>query len=111
MTASDLREWIAIFQMDLVPDGQGGAREAIPPGLVADLPAAVKTPTPRVIFESDQLDDRIRYIMTIRFEPGITTSYRVMWQDRYYDIVGVKNMDERNTWLELICERNEAGKQ
>jgi head-tail adaptor len=111
VTASDLREWIAIFQMELVPDGQGGGRETIPAGLVADIPAAVKTPTPRVIFAEDQRGDRIQFVMTIRFAPGITTAYRVMWRDQLLDITGVKNMDERDTWLELVCERKEAGAQ
>jgi len=111
MTAADLREWIAIFLMDLVPDGAGGAREAVPAGLVADRPAAVKTPTPRMVFAGDQRADRVQYVMTIRFEPGVTTSYRVMWRDQLLDVVGVKNLDERDTWLELTCERYEAGKQ
>lgn len=111
MDASDLREWIAIFQMDLVPDGQGGAREAVPASLVADLPASVKTPTPRVIFAEDQRGDRVQYVVTVRYAPGVTTAYRVMWREMLLDITGVKNLDERDTWLELICERKEAGAQ
>jgi head-tail adaptor len=111
MTASDLREWIAIFQMELVPDGQGGGRETIPANLVADMPAAVRTPTPRVVFGADQRADRVQYVVTIRYEPGVTTAYRVMWRDELLDITGVKNLDERDTWLELVCERKEAGAQ
>src|SRR5262245_47738729 len=111
MTASDLREWIAIFLMDVAPDGQGGTRETIPAGLEADRPANVRTATPRMVFSSDQLADRVQYIMTIRFEPGLTSNYRVMWRDRYYDVAGVKNVDNEDTWLELTCERFEAGTQ
>jgi head-tail adaptor len=112
MTASDLREWIAIFMMDLVPDGAGGDREAVPLGLVADRPAKVSTPTPRTVFAGDQRADRVQFLVTIRYEPGVTTNYRVMWRDQLLDVVGVKNLeDERDTWLELTCERYEAGKQ
>ena len=111
MTASDLREWIAIFQMNLTPDGAGGSRETIPPGLVADRPAAVRTPTPRVVFAGDQKGDRVQELVTIRWEPGITTAYRVMWRDQFYDIAGVSNVDNLDTWLQLTCERYELGQQ
>ena len=111
MTASDLREWVAIFQMELIPDGQGGAREAVPTGVVADFPASVRTPTPRVVVGEDQRADRVQYVVTIRYEPGVTTAYRVMWRDQLLDITGVKNLEGRDTWLELICERKELGTQ
>jgi head-tail adaptor len=111
MIASELREWIALFIMNLVSDGQGGAREMIPPGLVADLPAAVRTPTPRLIFESDRLADRVQYVFTIRYQPLVTTAWRVMWREQYLDIVGVKNLDQKDVWLELTCERRELGTQ
>jgi head-tail adaptor len=111
MDASDLREWIALFLMDTTPDLQGGERASIPAGLVADIPAAVRTPTPRVVFGADQRADRVQYVVTIRYEPGVTTAYRVMWRDQLLDITGVKNLDERDTWLELVCERKEAGAQ
>jgi head-tail adaptor len=111
MEASDLREWIALFQMELVPDGQGGDRETIPAGLVADLPAAVKTPTGAEIWASDQLANRVRHEITIRYQPGFSTVYRVMWRDQYLDVVEVENVEARDTWLKLVCERKEAGAQ
>jgi head-tail adaptor len=111
MNASDLREWIALFQMELTADGQGGAREAVPANLAPDLPANVRTPSPRLVMAGDQLADRAEYIVTIRYQPGITTAYRVLWRDQLLDITGVKNLDGRDTWLELTCERKEAGTQ
>jgi head-tail adaptor len=111
MTASDLSEWIAIFMMELQPDGAGGFAEAIPAGLVADRPANVRTPTPRVVVAGDQRADRVEYVITIRYEPGITSNYRVMWNDQFFDITGVKDVDTRRTWLELSCLRYEAGTQ
>jgi head-tail adaptor len=111
MNASDLREWIALFQMELTPDGQGGSREIVPFELTANLPANVRTPTPRTIAAGDQLSDRVQHVITIRYQPGVTTAYRVMWRDQLLDIAGVKNLDGRDTWLELLCERKEAGTQ
>lgn len=112
MQASELREWIALFQMELVPDGQGGYREQVPAGLVADVPAAVDTPRGPQIWSADQLGLRARHEITIRFQPGITTVYRVMWRDRFLEIVAEpENIDARDTWLKLICERKEMGTQ
>jgi head-tail adaptor len=111
MTGADLREWIAIFQMELTPDGAGGSMEVVPAGLVADRPANVRTPTPRLVFAGDQIADRVQEIVTIRYEPDITSSYRVMWRDTFYDITAVRNIDNADTWLELTCQRLEAGAQ
>lgn len=111
MTAADLREWIAIFMMELTPDGQGGSMEVPPADLAADRPANVRTPNPREVFSGDQLADRVLAIMTIRYEPGVTSAFRVMWRDQLYDITGVKNLDNTDTWLELTCERFERGTQ
>lgn len=97
--------------MELTPDSQGGSMEVPPADLTADRPANVRTPTPRQVFAGDQIADRVQAIMTIRYEPGITSAYRVMWRDQLFDIAGVKNIDNADTWLELTCERFEAGKQ
>lgn len=112
MNGNDLREWVAVFQMELVPDGQGGFREQLPAGLVADLPASVKTPRGPDAYAGDQIAARARHEITIRYQPGITSVYRVMWRDQFLDIVGEpENVDARNTWLRLQCERKEAGAQ
>ena len=112
MNGSELREWIALFQMELTPDGQGGSRETVPAGLVADLPAKVTTPRGADRFAGDQLGARVRYEITIRYQPGVSSVYRVMWRDQLLDIVGEpENVDARDEWLRLICERKEAGAQ
>jgi head-tail adaptor len=112
MNGSDLREWIALFQMELVPDGQGGSREAVPAGLVADLPANVATPRGYDRPAGDQLGSRVRHEITIRYQPGVTSVYRVMWRNQLLDIVGEpENIDACDTWLKLVCERKEAGAQ
>ena len=109
--ASELREWIALFQMELTPDGQGGSRETVP-AMIADVPAKVATPHGFERPASDQLGSRVRYEITIRYQPGVTSVYRVMWRDQLLDIVGEpENVDARDTWLKLICERKEAGAQ
>jgi len=112
MIGSELREWVALFQMELTPDGQGGARETVPAGLVPDIPAKVTTPRGADRVAGEQIANRVRYEITIRYQPGITSIYRVMWREQLLDIVGEpENIDAREEWLRLTCERKEAGAQ
>ena len=111
MDASELREWIKVFMMELQPDGQGGFRESPPSDLTYDRPAKVETQGPGQIVAGDQLADRVRQKITIRWEPGLTTSYRVYWREQFLDIQSVTNVNMADTWNELICERKEAGAQ
>jgi head-tail adaptor len=112
MTASDLRDWIALFMMELTPDGAGGSYESVPQNLVPDIPANVRQLAASETAAGDQtMADRARYEITIRYEPGITGAYRVMWRDLLLDIDKIENVDMRDTWLKLGCVRKEAGEQ
>ena len=112
MTASDLTEWIALFQPSLSSDGAGGMIETEPSGLSADYPANVRQVSASSVPAGDQsLADRVRYIVTMRYEPGINTSWRVAWREMLLDIVGVKVPDTAFEFLELTCERRESGLQ
>lgn len=110
MTVSELTEWIALFLPELVPDGQGGSREVPPAGLAPDTPASVRMMGASETATQDQTAQRVRYLVTIRYEPAITAAYRVYWQNRYLDIDGPpKDVDYANEWLELQCVQREAG--
>ena len=111
MTASDLSEWIALFQMELTPDGAGGARETVPADLTPDRPANVRPLSAVTIATADQLAGRARYDVTIRYEPGITIAWRVQWRETLLDITGVDNVKNADAWLLLHCERRESGLQ
>lgn len=111
MTASDLSEWIALFQMDLSADGQGGYREIPPSDISPDRPAHVRRVSGQELGNADQRAGRVRYDVTIRYEPGITISWRVFWRDQYLDVTDVNNVDNGNAWLTLKCERKELGTQ
>lgn len=111
MTASDLTEWIALFMMELTPDGQGGYRELPPADIAYDRPANVRQMSGNEVQASDQTASRIRYEISIRYEPGVSTYHRVLWRDQYLDITGIDNVLQAGAWLRLQCERKEAGRQ
>jgi SPP1 family predicted phage head-tail adaptor len=109
MTARELREWVAVFLPELTSDGQGGARETIPAGLVYDRPAGVREMTGSEGPANDQTSQRVTYEITIRYDVAITTAHRVWWRGMYLDIGDVRNVDMRDTWLTLNCTQREAG--
>jgi head-tail adaptor len=109
MTASDLTEWIALFQMELIPDGQGGDREVVPADLTPDLPANVRQMGGNLATGYDQNADRVQYEITVRLQPGITSAYRVLWNEMLLDISLVRRVD--SAYLGLVCMRRELGKQ
>jgi head-tail adaptor len=111
VTANDLREWVALFLPELTSDGQGGYRETVPVGLIDDIPAAVRDASTRTVFASEQTAQRLRYAITIRWMDGITGAYRIRWAGRYLNIETVKDVEQRNAWLELECTQTETGQQ
>lgn len=70
MTASELKEWVAIFLPDLADDGAGGSHETVPPGLVADTPAKVAIRTANPVLQGDQLGDRATHTVTVAIKIG-----------------------------------------
>ena len=112
MTASDLNEWVALFMMDVAADGQGGTREAIPEDLLPDRPANVRQIAASEVASGDQtMASRARYMITIRYDAGVTSAMRVLWRGMYFDIAAVRDLEMQAEWLELECERKEAGTQ
>lgn len=111
LTASTLREMVAVFLMDAVADGQGGTTESIPSGLVPDRAAAVEPATGRAAYVANQLADRLQYYVYLRWDVGITTLHRLLWRAAYWDIVEVQNLDMVDTWLRLTIQRREEGTQ
>lgn len=109
MDASDLRGWVCVFLMDLVDNGRGGDRETIPQGLEYDRPAAVRRLSGNASQSGDQLAQRVRYAITIRFDVGITTSHWVWWDGMYLQVEAIDNVDFKDQFLSLTCSQKEAG--
>jgi SPP1 family predicted phage head-tail adaptor len=48
----------------------------------------------------------VHHRITTRYIPGVVPKMRVLWGDREFDIVTVRNIDERNRWLVMQCEES-----
>lgn len=119
MDASDLTEWIGVFQMELAPDGQGGFIERVPGNLQAAIPASVIPESASDINTADQTASRVRFRVFMRYDPLVTTADRIYWpaggltlQAQLLDIIADPiNVRSEYKWLQMRCERKEWGKQ
>lgn len=61
-------------------------------------------------YVSMQLETKTTHKAYMRYNGTVIEKDRVLWSGRYFSIVGIKNIGERNAFLELmLVETEEAG--
>ena len=55
-----------------------------------------------------QIEDRLSHRIVIRHRPGITPAMRVRFGSRVFNIRAAINREERDRFLELLCEEGVA---
>lgn len=54
-------------------------------------------------FQSGTIHDKQTCEMNIRYMPNVTNAERVKYKDTYYDVLSVKNINEQNREILLLC--------
>ena len=75
---------------------------------VATVWAAIEPILGEEFFQSGYWSGEVSHRITIRHLSGITTKHRVKYGSRVFDIKAVRNIDEANIQLELMCVEKEA---
>lgn len=76
---------------------------------MGDAYAEVRPLAGRELEWARQVDARISHKVTLRYIPGLSTTWRLVMparyeaQDRYFQVVSAINVDERDRELELMC--------
>jgi len=65
--------------------------------------ASIKTIKGDVIFDSTTMDKSISHIMTIRYLPFLTQEYWITYNQKYYDIIRVQDINEQMRFQILYC--------
>lgn len=60
----------------------------------------------REFWDSQQIVPEVETRMRIRYKSGIGPTMRISYDDRIFEILGIKNPDERNIMLELMVKEN-----
>ena len=66
--------------------------------------AEIKPLTVNNIFEANKINEKITYIITIRFNSKIKSNQRIKYKDRIFNIKNIINFMEENKIMEITAE-------
>ena len=102
MRAGDLKHRIKIQQKSVTRGDMGG--EVVTWADVVTVWAAIEPISGREYFSSQQTQAEVSTRIRIRHYAGITTSMRIAWGARYFDILSVIELQERGREIHLMCK-------
>ncbi len=91
--------------------GDGGGGQSDPwadPVTVATVWGKVEPLTGSERLRAMQIEDRLSHRIVIRHRPGITPAMRIVFGSRVFNIRAAINHEERDRFLELLCEEGVA---
>lgn len=56
------------------------------------------------LWEAEKVNSKITHEVIIRYKAGIKSSMKVIFGDRYFEIMYSLNPNERNEYLKLMCK-------
>jgi SPP1 family predicted phage head-tail adaptor len=104
--AGDLRHSVRIQAYRQVSDGGGGTTKEWTD--YANIRAHISPIAGREVTINGQIEARLSHRVTMRWLPGLEASMRVLFGSRPFNIRWIRNLDERNRWIELLCEEGVA---
>lgn len=105
MRAGDLRNPVVIQQYSDTPDSYGSGTRSW--STYKSCWAAMWPQKGDEQVLDGQMVSVARYIFRIRYISGITTAMRILYNSRVFEILNVRNKDERNRTMDLLCKEYE----
>ena len=104
-----LRHRLVIQAGQAASDGGGGQSDPwADPVIVATVWGKVEPLTGAERLRAMQIEDRLSHRIVIRHRPGITPAMRIVFGSRVFNIRAAINHEERDRFLELLCEEGVA---
>lgn len=109
----DLRQRIKFQQMTRTSDGQGGWTESwadftAPENDGAELWAEIKPMSASERYFAQKIEMNTTHKITIRSITGITQEMRIVFEDRIFQINGIRRENEERWWLLIDAKENVA---
>lgn len=98
---AQMKRRVSIQSITLSSDGQGGQTESW--ATDATVWAAIEPMKGFEKFQAAQLQTPLSHKVTMRYRTGVTTSKRLLYGSRVFDIKEVINVNEDGNFLELKC--------
>lgn len=100
-----LRHRLTIEAGNPSDDGYGGQTDPwAKPTRIATVWGRIRPLRGQERLHAGQLDARHSHMITLRYRADVTTAQRIRSGARIFNIRAVTNRDERNRWLDLLCE-------
>ena len=101
-----LRHQVALQKPTNTTDAGGGATKSYT--TLATLWASIKPVSGSEKYRQGQVQETATHQITVRFRSDIGTNYRIVYESRNFNIKHIRNIDERDRYLLLICNEGEA---
>lgn len=66
--------------------------------------ASIVPASGKELLSGEQVHAEVTHKITIRFYSGLTTKNRLLYGSRVFDINFIKNIDERDRYMEMLCK-------
>lgn len=100
-SAADLRHKITLQTVTAARTGTGGITETV--ATYAERWAKVEGLRSIEFFTAKQTQSERTLRFTVRYDSGITPQMRILFETRTYHIEGVRDLNGKKRWLELLA--------
>jgi SPP1 family predicted phage head-tail adaptor len=104
--AGEFREKVEIWEPTERVDPRGQTKTEYVPWKTR--PASVESLSGYETLKAQQVGLQITHRIRMRWTRGLTSAHRILHRDRFHDIVGLQELDQRQVH-ELICEQVSEG--
>jgi SPP1 family predicted phage head-tail adaptor len=101
----DLDKYITLQKRELKPPRNTDFDEVMLFTNIAEVWSAVKTVSSKFPFDSAEIniDESITHKFYIRYREDILINYGILFDNKRYKILSIKDIDFEKKWLELNC--------
>ena len=101
-----MRHQVLLQQPTNTTDAGGGAVKTW--STVDTMFASIKPVSGSEKYRQGKVQELETHHITVRYRTGIGTNYRVQYQSRNFNIKHIRNIEERNRFLLLVCNEGEG---
>ena len=102
MSIGRMRYEVELQKPTLTRDAGGGITEALT--TLSNIYADIKQTRGNESLKQGQVKEQTTFIFTIRYRKDIGTNFRILYDSDFYNIRNIKNVDNRNRFMELECQ-------
>ena len=102
MRAGQLRHLVTIEQRSSTPDTYGEPAQTWTT-LHANQPASIEPLSGRELITAQAVQSDVTHRLRMRYVAGVQTKHRILFGSRVFDIRAVRDVNERNIELEMLC--------